>query len=189
MSDPSERKEQVGAFAYVVAGLSFIPLLGVPFGIAAIVWGLATTKRGGKLAALIGAGGIAFTVLIYGSLFYFGFVHRGGVFDEMRRQMAQQNLNSLVPAIEFHKVGTGAYPRSLEELQGSQPKNSFIFIVDPTDMKMMGAPRHFFYERAGDDHYYLRAVGADGVPFTADDIVPQVDPGLAGKIGLLIDKR
>jgi hypothetical protein len=186
----SDDKERLGAPAYVIGGLAFIPLVGVPFGIAAIVWGLVTGKSGGKLLALLGAGGIAFTVLLYGGLFYFGFVQHGGIYDKLRLQMAQTQLNSLVPAIEFHKVATGAYPRRLEELQKSQPKNSFIFVVDPTDMKWTGRqPRNFYYEPVGDDHYYLRSVGPDGVPFTADDIVPQVDSSLGGKIGLLIDKR
>ncbi len=184
----SDHKENLGASAYVVGGLSFIPLVGVPFGVAAIVWGLVTTRRGGKLLALIGAGGIAFTVLIYGSLFYFGFVHRGGVFDDLRRQMAQSQLNALVPAIEFYKVGHGGYPTSLAELQKALPKNSFFSVFNSSSMKL-GVPQYYFYERVGTDHYYLRGAGPDGVPFTADDIVPEVDPSVAGKIGLLINKR
>jgi hypothetical protein len=186
----SDDKERLGAPAYVIGGLAFIPLVGVPFGIAAIVWGLVTGKSGGKLLALLGAGGIAFTVLLYGGLFYLGFIQRGGIYDEMRRRMAQTQLNSLVPTIEFHKVATGAYPRSLEELQKSQPKNSFVFVIDPIDMTVFGrAPRPFYYERVGEDHYYLRSAGLDGAPFTDDDVVPQVNPSSAGKLGLLIDKR
>lgn len=184
----NDHQDRVSAAAFVVAGLSFIPLVGVPFGIAAVGWGLATQKVGGKLVALLGAGGIAFTILIYGGLFYFGFVHRGGIFDDLHRQMAQSQLDALVPAVEFYKVGNGNYPASLKEVQEILPKTSFISVLNSSSMKL-GAPRYFFYERVGTDHYYLRSVGPDGIPFTADDVVPQVHPSFAGKIGLLIDKR
>ena len=102
--------------------------------------------------------------------------------------MAHSQLDTLVPAIEFYKVGYGAYPASLAELQKALPKNSFFSVFDSSST-MVGMPQHYFYERVGTDHYYLRGVGPDGVPFTADDIVPEVDPSVAGKIGLLIDKR
>jgi len=57
------------ADAFVVAALSFITLAGVPFGIAAIVWGLSSRKKRGKALAAVGAAGIAFTVLRYSALF------------------------------------------------------------------------------------------------------------------------
>ena len=186
MNDRQE--DRISSAAFVIAGLSFIPMVGVPFGIAAVGWGLASKKAGGKLAALIGAGGIAFTILIYGSLFYFGFVRQDGLFADLRRLTAQSQLNSLVPAIEFYKVGKGSYPESLKQLQNSMPKDTFIFVYDTSNAKT-GASNFFFYQRVGADHYYLRSVGPDGVPFTPDDIVPQVEPSMAGKIGLLIDKR
>lgn len=185
----SDRKDRLGAPAYVVAGLSFIPLLGFFIGIAAVIWGLVTPKRGGKLLAAIGAGGMAFTVAVYGGLFYFGFVQRGGIYDHLRLQLAQSQLNRLVPVIEFYKVGSGSYPESLEQLAALQPKDSMIFVYDPSDKNFGATPRYFFYQRVDADHYYLRSVGPDGLPFTADDIVPQVDPKFAGKTGLLLEKR
>jgi len=50
-----------------------------------------------------------------------------------------------------------------------------------------GKPRYFYYERVGTDHYYLRGVGPDGRPFTADDILPQVQLTPGSKLGLLIE--
>ncbi len=82
--------------------------------------------------AAIGAGGIAFTVLLYGSLFYFGFKQRGGVYDDLRAQVTQNTLNSLVPSVEFYKVQYGTYPASLNELQKSLPKGGFITVFDPS---------------------------------------------------------
>ena len=172
-----------------MGGLSFIPLIGVVFGIAAVVWGLVSRKKGAKTLALVGAGGIAFTVVLYGGLFYFGFVQRGGIYDNLRAQMAQHQLNQLVQSIEFYKVTHGEYPASLSGLQEAlgKAKAMPVFVYDPMDVKSELSPRYFHYERLGTDRYYLRGIGLDGQPFTPDDLVPQVDEALAGKIGLLIE--
>jgi hypothetical protein len=64
-SDPQARpQEGLGAFAYVLGGLSFIPAIGVVFGASAITWGLVTRKKGGRRLAWIGAAGIACTVVM-----------------------------------------------------------------------------------------------------------------------------
>jgi hypothetical protein len=183
----SDAGQRLGAGAFVLGGLSFIPLIGVVFGIAAIVWGLVSRKKGGTALALVGAGGIAFTCALYGGLFYFGWVHRGGIYDELRARSAQIQLNQLVQSVEFYKITRGEYPASLEQIQEVVGKTTPIFIHDPTDVRFAGTPRYFHYERVGTDRYYLRSVGPDGEPFTPDDIVPQVDGALAGKVGLLIE--
>ena len=183
----SEKPEKLSGLPFVVGGLSFIPLIGVLFGIVAIVWGLVTRRPGGRKLALVGAGGIAFTILLYGGLFYFGFVQRGGLYDDLRAKLAQSVLNSVVPAIEVYKLQHGSYPESLEQLRKSLPKDSFVFVYDPTVMPFGSEPRYFFYERVGADHYYLRGVGPDGEPFTADDILPQIDLSAGGRLGLLIE--
>jgi hypothetical protein len=53
----------VGVEGFLVAGWSFIPTIGVLFGIYAIVWGLSSHKKGGKALAAVGAAGIAFNIL------------------------------------------------------------------------------------------------------------------------------
>lgn len=181
--------EKLGRFPYVIGGMSFIPLIGVIFGIVAIVWGLVTKKYGGKRLAAIGAGGIGFTIILYGALFYFGFMQRGGMYDDLRTKLAQTTVNSLAHSIEFYKVQRGSYPESLRALQESLPKDSLVSIVDPTDVKVGGQPRLFYYERVGDDHYYLRGLGPDGQPFTPDDIVPQVVSMPNSKAGLLLERK
>jgi len=47
----------------------------------------------------------------------------------------------------------------------------------------------FYYERVGADHYYLRGVGPDGLPFTSDDILPRVKATREGKLGRLIERQ
>lgn len=183
----SANSEKLGTFPFVIGGMSFIPLVGLLFGIIAIVWGLVTKKLGGKRLAVIGAGGIGFTIVIYGALFYFGFVQRGGVYDDLRAKLAQSTINSLLPSIELYKIQNGKYPESLKVLQDSLPKDGFVTVFDPSIVALGGEPRHFFYERVGEDHYYLRGLGPDGKPFTGDDIVPQIALQPGSKIGLLVE--
>ena len=139
--------------------------------------------------ALIGTGGIAFTILLYSGLYYFGHVRRGGVYDALRSRLAETTMTSLVQAIEFYKAQHGSYPKSLEVLKNSLPEDSFTFVFDPTDVQMGGQPRYFYYEVVDADHYYLLGVGQDGQPFTRDDILPKVEVGLSSKVGLLIKQE
>lgn len=185
----SDSPQKLGTLPFVVGGMSFIPLLGVLFGLIAIVWGLVTKKSGGKRLAAIGAGGIGFTIVLYGALFYFGFAQRGGVYDDLRAKLAQSTINSLVPSIELYKTQNGKFPESLKILQESLPKDGFVTVFDPSVVAIGGEPRHFFYERVGEDHYYLRGLGPDGKPFTGDDIVPQITMQPGSKIGLLIQPK
>lgn len=182
----SRRAERLGAGPYVIAGLSFVPLVGVLFGIAAIVWSLVTRKAGRLKLALIGGGGILFTIAIYGGLFFFGFVERGGIYDHLRAGLAQGQLYTLVQAVEFYKLQYGHYPDTLQQLQATTPSGAFVFIYDPSHFGFRGQ-RLFYYRRIDADHYVLRGLGPDGVPFTDDDIVPMI-PGVPNsRIGLLRD--
>ena len=166
---------------YAFGCASFVPLLGVIVGIIAIAIGMTSRRKGGRLLALLGAGGIAFSVLLYGGLFYFGFVQRGGVYDGLRAQLAQSTLDGLVPQIEFYRMEHGTYPASLQDLRRAAHGQSLVMIFDPSSIM----PRPFYYQRVGTDHYYLRGVGPDGKPFTADDLVPSVDVPPGRGIGLL----
>ena len=174
--------------AYVIAGLSYIPLIGIPFGFAAIIWGIVSRKMGHLRVALIGGGGIVCTIFLYAALFYLGFVQTGGVYDRLRGQMARPQLDTLVQAIEFYRLQYGSYPDSLQQLQGSLTQPSFISIYDPTSIHLSTKLQAFYYERSGTDHYYLRSVGADGQPFTDDDVVPDIKLVPGSKVGLLLGK-
>lgn len=69
MNDTQEGKSNIGCLGYVIGGMSFIPLVGILFGIIAIIWGFSI--RHTKLK-VVGSCGIAFTFVLYGSLAYFG---------------------------------------------------------------------------------------------------------------------
>jgi hypothetical protein len=176
--------DKLGFLPYVFGGISFVPLCGVPFGIASIIWGLLSKKRGGKTLAIIGALGIAFTVALYSGLFYFGFVQRGGIYDSLRVQMADQNLSSLVQAIEFYKLQNDVYPPTLGELAKSQSQGRPVLTIDPTSMVGPNAqPREFYYELTKDGSgYYLLGVGVDGIQFTSDDLLPKIKAKNSGLI-------
>ena len=182
-----DETKSLGAFPFVLGGLSFIPLIGVLFGLIAIGWGLINRRRGGKKIALIGAGGIAFTIILYGGIIYFGFFQRGGIYDDLRSKLAQNNLNSAVQAVEFYRLSHGQYPDSLATLKSSLPKDSAnsLNLVDPRILSA-DKDRYFYYQRVGQDHYYLRGVAPDGKPFSPGALVPQV--GTSGSnIGLLTE--
>lgn len=175
----------LGAFPFILAGMSFIPIIGVLFGIVTVCWGLATSRLDGKKLAMTGAGGICFTFLLYGGLYYFGFKQREGTNDSLRTNMAQGDLNSLVKDVEFYRLTKGQYPESLDELQKSLPKNSFdlAFMYDPRVIQRAGSNKQFFYKRVDQGHYYLRGVAPDGNPFSPGALVPQIAG--AANIGLL----
>ena len=181
-------KEKLGTLPYVISGLSYIPLIGILFGLISIIWGLVTNKSGGKKLALIGFGGIAFTIILYSSLFYFGLKERGGVYDELRTQLAQSNLLQTVQAIEFYKVQNGKYPISLEVLKESLPQGSMVNLMDITDVSFEHQPRYFYYELIDENTYYLLGLGVDNIPYTKDDILPTIDLALGSKVGFKIRK-
>lgn len=184
--DHTEEKNKLGAFPFVIGGIAYIPLLGIPFAVTAIIWGLVSKKTGRRKLVAVGTGGILFTIVLYGSLFYFGFVQTGGIYDELRLGLAQTQLNVLVPAIELYKIQYGSYPASLETLQKTFQKDNIISVYDPSTIGI-DKQQYFFYEKVGEDHYYLRAIGPDGIPFTSDDVVPKISVVPNSKLGLLIE--
>ena len=187
MSETEVKK--IGTGSYIIAGLGFIPLIGVLFAFIAIILGLVKLKNGGKRLIVLGCFGIALTVGLYSVLFYQGFMVRGGIYDELRGKLAKSTITDLVKSIEYYKVTKGQYPNTLLELQSSLGKESFTLIYDPTYAQgfySKEAPT-FFYQLTDDRmHYYLLGVGADQKPFTGDDILPDLPEQDRTKTGLLI---
>jgi hypothetical protein len=180
-------RTRISAGAYVLAVLSFIPLLGVVLGIGALLWA-GISKGTGRLAVTILAiCGIAFTFGLYGWLFHEA-TNPDGVFAPLSSQLAEQLLVENVKAIELFKLQTGSYPETLTDLQGQLPQGTMFSPMDPT-IGIAGGMQDFYYERVGSEGYYLRSVGPDGQAFTADDVLPALGPGPQGEIGLLTDRQ
>jgi hypothetical protein len=60
----------IGPVPYIVAVMSIIPVLGMLLGLVAVIWGLATYRRGGKVVAILGAAGIGGQALIYAGVIH-----------------------------------------------------------------------------------------------------------------------
>ena len=182
---PLPQNQTLGCAPYAIGGASFIPLLGVPLGIVAIIWGLLRLKQGGWKVAILGALGISLTVALYGTLFYLGFVKRGGVFDELLGQMSEQMLAPLVKEIEFYKLQNGKYPQNLKEVEPKGKQQGFVSIYDPSQMRLgEQEPTLFHYALVnGGTNYHLLSVGADGVPYTEDDVHPVLHKSQMKSIG------
>jgi hypothetical protein len=180
-------QKPLGCAPYAIGGASFIPLLGVPFGLVAIVWGLVKLKQGGWKVAILGAMGICFTVVLYSTLIYQGFVKRGGIYDELRGQMAEQMLVAVVKEIEFYKVQNGKYPESLKDVEPKGKPQGFVSIYDPSQMRLGNKELKLFHYALvnGGANYHLLSVGADGVPYTEDDVYPVLDESQLKSIGYL----
>lgn len=185
--------KSVGTGSYFIAGLGFIPLIGVLFAIVAIILGLIKGKGDGRKLIILGCLGISLTVVLYGALFYFGFVQRGGIYDGLRGRLAKVTLTELVRSIEYYRITKGQYSESLFELQASLGKETFTFIYDPTNIRILNSsdPKQaptFFYQLTDDKtHYYLLGVGPDQKPFTNDDLLPNLSDPDRAKTGLLIN--
>ena len=185
---PDEQAKNVGTGSYVIAGLGFIPGIGILFAIIAIIVGFIKLKGGGRRLIILGCLGIVFSAVLYGTLIYLGFVVRGGMFDEMRGQLAKSTITNLVRNIEYYKVTKGQYPKSLLELESSLGTESFVFIYDPTIALGSKEMSTFFYQLTDDRmHYYLRGVGLDQKPFTSDDILPSLPEPERLRTGLLLN--
>jgi len=169
--DQSSPENIISRFSYVIGGMSFMPLIGVPFGIIAAVWGLTKWNKGGKLLVLIALVGISITPITYGILGYFAFDEVGGTYDKGRANIAKSQLNTVTQAIETYKVQNGKYPKSLDILEASLPKDSFVFLHDPT-LVDAAESKFYFYKLIDKNSYHIRAYGRDGILNTEDDVLP-----------------
>jgi hypothetical protein len=119
-----------------------------------------------KKLTFIGIGCILFTILIYSTLYYVGFVSDFG--KKGWDKHAEMALTTLVKHIEFYKLENGKYPDNLKQIES---KNEFIFIVDPTQKADKDNPKYFNYKNLG-EKYLLFSPGNDGITNTKDDIYP-----------------
>lgn len=180
-------KDDVPCLAYGVAAVSFIPLIGIPFGLSSIVWGISKWRTGGKNLVWLGSGGIVLTIVLYSSIAFTGMrIERTGVFDSQKEKLSITQLHMLLPVIEYFKLQHDKYPASLDELR--EQTNFPLNFIDMTQIRFFPSsnepPRMFYYELdVSGDYYYLLGVGPDGQPFTADDILPDVSADEMNKIG------
>ncbi|MDP4227048.1 MAG: type II secretion system protein GspG [Bacteroidota bacterium] len=170
-----ETKKRAPILLIILSALSFIPVIGVVFGIISIIIGLTDFKRF-KLVFILGVSGIALTILIYGSLFFVQQnLKKNGTIDKMQIQTTEMFLNNLSNEIENYKCKNGSYPCSLQQVSNM---NSLIVVTDmfnPNNSKKKADKSKEscnYYYKVEKDTFILFSVGKDGLPFTKDDILP-----------------
>ncbi len=174
-----ETKKQAPITLIIFSALIFIPMIGVVFGIISIIIGLVNFTRF-KLLFILGASGIGFTILIYGSLYLFEHgMEKNGKIDEMKAQTTEMFLNNLSNELQNYKCKYGNYPDSLGVILRL---NSLIVINDMFNknnakskfdkgLSNRKSSCNYFY-KLNKDSFILFSVGKDGKPFTKDDILP-----------------
>ncbi|HWB59491.1 MAG TPA: hypothetical protein VG733_08365 [Chthoniobacteraceae bacterium] len=175
-----------GCFAIGSAVLSFIPGLGLFFGAVGLAYGIAK-KRWATLG--IACAGLLLNIVIFAYGAYFGIFKRGGAVDKARAKETPLILNRAVADLEAYKAGHGHYPASLQEASAGSMRLRTDF-TDPIAIERLEFSNQFFYYELSPDgaSYYLRSVGLDGKPFTADDIVPSLTDEELKNTGLKTDK-
>lgn len=181
------RTKTLGRVPLAVGVLSFIPVFGLFFGSIAVLWGVGSDKGNGKTLAILGASGIVVANFLLFFLFFLVIELHGGILDRLVTVFTQAGVDALVEPIELHKEKFGTYPDSLSALQKAQTQGIILTILDPTNVKISRKLTDYYYQRTVDGHYFLRSLGIDGRPFTADDVVPRVSDVAGKRPGLLID--
>jgi hypothetical protein len=182
-----KQSKTLGIVSIVLGAVSFIPLVGFFTGIVAIILGIIAIKKDksklGIIGLVLGIIGILISVGLYGSLFYFGFVQRGGVYDELRTKMVQeQQLPNTLNAIEAYKARFGVYPTNIDDLKRVS-NDPWITLDQLQVMNSKQKDKTFYYENKG-EKYYLFSRGVDGEPFTPDDVFP-LSNATTGNIGYI----
>lgn len=171
-----DKKAPIGLI--IMSGLSFIPAIGVFFGIVSIVISLFNFKRF-KLLFILGLSGIVFTIVIYSTLYYFSSVKRGGTYDELRITMNHYLLKEIDKEMINYKVKFGTYPTVLKDIlkidKNLTLKDPIVHVINNYKGDSL------FYYKLTPDSFVLFSVGFDGKPFTSDDIHPNDKDSIMNK--------
>jgi hypothetical protein len=162
---------------YLLGLICIIPLVGAFVGLGLLLYGLLKYKD--KWLSIIGAAGIAWTIIVYSTLFYAG--THASVFKQEFEDISQMQLNSLVKNIEFYKLQYGQYPDSLQELLND---DKLAPINDAAQGMSTKENSYYNYKKIG-DKYWLYSSGQDGIQNTKDDLFPQISITDNSKIGLI----
>ncbi|MEK7142957.1 MAG: hypothetical protein AAB785_01975 [Patescibacteria group bacterium] len=144
---------------WVFGWLSFIPLIGVLFGIIAIIIGTVKKTKG---QIFLGIAGILVTIVLYGGLYYFGFIAKTGVYADLKVGLVSQLINTDAGQIALYKSQHGKLPAKLSDL-GTPSQTNMFFLIDPWLTELSYTPK-------SDGTFELRSAGPDKILNTNDDI-------------------
>lgn len=171
---------------FVLAGLSFTPVLGFFVGAVGASWGLLSSRRLALRAAAISATGalLNVVVLIVAGVFFAKENPAASAAATLAAaKLTRENLVELVVAVDQHKAKTGEYPVSLQVVARRLLPFQMLNIYDQSS-GVFSLPRPYHYTIAADgESFDLFGVGPDGEPGTGDDVRPELPDSLRGRSG------
>lgn len=180
--DPAPVEPRPAWPLFVLAALSFTPILGFFVGAVGASWALMSSRRRALRAAVIAGTGALLNlvgIMVFGAFF----AKESPATDEILARTTRENLFRLVTAIDEHHAETGVYPRSLQILQRKLMPLEIMSIYDQSS-GVFSWPRPYHYGVAPDDASFdLFAVGPDGKPGTSDDIRPDLPDSVKSRSG------
>ena len=151
-------KKDIPLLLIIFAALSFIPLIGVLFGIISIIISLYDFKRL-KLISILGISGISLTIILYFGIVLFT---KSNIWNEGKKRITESALNNIILELDIYKCKYNKYPDSLEELKRVNNK----LIINEIYPSIINKHRKKFYYKSNCDTFELFSVGKDGKPFT-----------------------
>ena len=148
---------------YILAGIGFIPMIGIPFGLAALVRGILTFRTNGKILLVLAIASFIPMSIMYGSLGVLS-QQKDGVFSKMHNSLAQRMLTESVAEIEMHKMVHGSYPDSLQSIKNN---SNLSFILGKKGFH----DTTYYYFRKGDKYVFGNA-GPNLIKLDSDDLAP-----------------
>ena len=185
-------RKKISRLVYIPAIISLLPIIGIPFGVSAILWGLSDWKIGGKkVVSLTGIGLFFSLLLVIVSYSFYNQLLKSPAVVDVKVSYSQAGLVYLVRYLEFYKQGHGHYPSSLIDLrEGDNTSLTSRTLTDPFSYAgalSTGAPEEqpYYYLVSEDGNSYdLFSVGPDGIPYTQDDVYPIILDWYKSVVGL-----
>ncbi len=170
------KKNNAPTFFYILSLLSFLPVIGVIIGVILLV--IVYTEKFGNRKILN-------TILIFGILSSFAFYYFisktyiwGNIYHHTTVVESTKKATNLVNKIEVYKKKYGHFPNNLTALNDNENTIDPIQIINESENPQ-------FYYQLKNDGYYLFSIGFDKIPFTSDDVFPNIKCKNKGEIGLI----
>jgi hypothetical protein len=126
------------------------------------------------------AGGVAVVAALFGWDYYAKNFRDKATYQVLGEGLSQSFLRDSLLSVESYRLIFGFYPQTIEQLRGGS------FHVDPASDKC-GCSTDYFYQLLSDGKtYYLFSKGRDCIPFTTDDLYPQLTDEERRNIGFRI---
>jgi hypothetical protein len=168
----------------ILGALGFVPFLGVPFGFAALCWGLISDRPRAVRAAVLGATGMVANFAACAGLAWWSAERVTPGLGGFGAIMARAELVQVVQELEQFRRARGHYPERLTELRVGPLQTPAPNIYDKA-LGIFNRTRPYqYYRDLGDDSYQVFSVGPDGKSGTADDIWPILTDSVLAHSGL-----